>query len=338
MTALKKYDRLEAPGVWCAAPDAQRVNVIVSLGEASLTISNMSDTALTHWSLAAVHRINPGTRPARFSPSEDVFEELEMDDDTMIRGIERVRKAVEKRRRSPGRLRGWIAAGALSAMLVGGVLWLPDALRNYTATVVPTSTRAAIGTRILGRIGRVAGKPCDGALARSALKELGRRVLGSDAPQLFVFSSGVQAATHLPGNITLLNRALIEDFEEPDVAAGFILAEDQRRRETDPMIGLLTHAGLGATVTLLTTGSLPDEVIDAYAEELLTSPATALTANALLPRFEDAGIRSTPYAYALDLTGEKTIALIEADPVPLSASMPLLSDDNWVRLQGICGE
>lgn len=338
MTALTKYDRLEAPGVWCASPEAQRVNVIVSLGEASLTISDMSDTALTHWSLAAVRRINPGERPARFAPSEEVFEELEMDDDTMIQGIERVRKTVEKRRRTPGRLRHLIGSAVLSALVLGGIFWLPDALRSYTATVVGAPTRDAIGQRILNRIGRIAGRQCDGVLARSSLKTLGRRVLGENAPRLIVLSSGVQAASHLPGNITLLNRALIEDYEEPDVVAGFILAEDERRRQNDPMLALLTHSGLVATAQLLTTGALPNEVIDSYAEWLLTSSPTPLTAEALLPRFAEAGLRSTPYAYALDLTGERTLPLIEADPVPLAASTPLLSDGDWVQLQGICGE
>ncbi|UWQ03818.1 hypothetical protein [Aliiroseovarius crassostreae] len=338
MTALKKYDRLEAPGVWSASPDAQRVNVIVSLGEATLTITNMSDTALTHWSLAAVRRINPGERPARFSPSDEVFEELEVDDDTMIDGIERVRKVVERRRDRPGRLRGWITGGGLALLIIGGVTWLPGALQNYTTAVVPAPTRAAIGQRILTRIGRVAGQQCDGVLARSALEALGRRVLGADAPRLIVLSSGVQAATHLPGNITLLNRALIEDFEEADVVAGFILAEDQRRHMTDPVFAFLDHAGTGTTIRLLTTGEVTNEAIDAYAEWLLTSEPAPLTAADLLPRFEEAGIRSTPYAYALDLTGEKTISLIEADPVPLAAALPLLSDGDWVRLQGICGE
>lgn len=207
MTALKKYDRLEAPGIWCASPDAQRVNVVVSLGEAALTISDQSDTALTHWSLAAVRRINPGKRPARFAPSEEVFEELEVDDDTMIDGIERVRKVVEKRRHQPGRLRGWVAAGVFLALLAGGIFWLPGAMRSYATQVVPAPTRAAIGQHILNRIGRVAGPQCNGILARSALEALGRRVIGADAPQLIILSSGVAAATHLPGNITLLNRA-----------------------------------------------------------------------------------------------------------------------------------
>ncbi|MEO0773689.1 MAG: hypothetical protein AAFZ04_10955, partial [Pseudomonadota bacterium] len=49
------------------------------------------------------------------------------------------------------------------------------------------------------------------------------------------------------------------------------------------------------------------------------------------------GISATPYAYALDLTGEKTLGLIEADPFATSAPEPVMNDADWLRLQAICG-
>ncbi|MEM1073925.1 MAG: hypothetical protein AAGI36_05695, partial [Pseudomonadota bacterium] len=76
MTALKKYARLEASGLWRAAPDEQRREVVVSIGEATLVISDMRDSAITHWSLAAVERSNPGKRPALFHPDGDPGETL----------------------------------------------------------------------------------------------------------------------------------------------------------------------------------------------------------------------------------------------------------------------
>ena len=56
MTALSKYDRLEATGLWRINPSEQRREVVVSIGDATLIISDINDTALTHWSLAAVER------------------------------------------------------------------------------------------------------------------------------------------------------------------------------------------------------------------------------------------------------------------------------------------
>jgi hypothetical protein len=57
----------------------------------------------------------------------------------------------------------------------------------------------------------------------------------------------------------------------------------------------------------------------------------------MLAVFEQAGVPSSPYAYALDITGESVLPLIEGDPVRTPRSAPILSDADWVRLQGICG-
>ena len=64
MTAFREYERLEATGLWRATPEAQRREVLVSVGEATLTISDFQGRALTHWSLAAILRKNPGRMPA----------------------------------------------------------------------------------------------------------------------------------------------------------------------------------------------------------------------------------------------------------------------------------
>lgn len=340
MTALTKYQRLEAPGLWRPAPGEQRRDVIVSVGDATLTISDLQDRALTHWSLPAVHRLNPRERPAVFAPSDaaDEAEELELADDDMIRAIETVRRAIEKAKPRPGRLRFVLTLFTAAGLVALSVFWLPDALRRHTASVLPDVTRAAVGQRLLERVRRVAGTPCAGALGTRALDRLGARVLGAEGADLYVVSTGVVTAGHLPGHIILLNRALVEDYEEPDVAAGYILAEDARAAASDPMLELLDHAGLWATAKLLTTGTIADEVLDSHAERLLTTAPVPLAYETILTRFAEARVRATPYAFAVDQTGETTLPLIEADPVPLAEAQPLLSDADWVSLQGICFE
>ncbi len=340
MTALTQYDRLEAPGLWRPAAEAQRVNVIVSIGDATLTMSDSSDRALTHWSLAALHRLNPGEQPALYAPSdaENETELLEISDADMIAGIEKVRRVIERNRPHSGRLRLVLTLASIALVGLLAVTWLPGALKRHTLSVLPDVTRAAVGERLLERIQRVSGAPCDANRGRAALQRLGARVLPGAPARLVVVSAGVARSGHLPGGTILINRALIEDFEEPDVAAGFIVAEAERAREADPMAALLDHAGLMATARLLTTGALDDSVLDGYAEVLLTRPPAPLSDAALLARFEAVGLRTTPYAYALDPTGETTLHLIEADPVPLARAAPLLADADWVSLRGICEE
>ena len=58
----------------------------------------------------------------------------------------------------------------------------------------------------------------------------------------------------------------------------------------------------------------------------------------LLARFSRAGFASSPLAYEIDISGETTLGLIEADPYLNKPYQPLLSDADWVSLQGICGD
>lgn len=338
MTALSEFERLECPGLWREGPQAQRRDVIVSFGDASLVISDKNEQALTHWSLAAVTRLNPGTLPALFGPELDAEgEDLEIDDEVMIGAIARVTSAIERARPRPGRLRLVLLGGALAAVIGLGVFWMPGAIRRHTVSVVPPTLRAEIGQRLLADIGRVTGAPCHTTGGDRALARLRDRLLGAGAGSIQVVTAGVAQATHLPGGVIVLNRAIVEDFEDADVAAGFILAERARAAQTDPLEQALRAAGVVATFRLLTTGILPDAALNDYAETLLTHPNTPLDDEALLARFAKAGVPSSPYAYALDMSGETVLGLIEADPMRGKPSTPVLSDGDWVRLQGICG-
>ncbi|WP_322866709.1 hypothetical protein U5922_011270 [Aquicoccus sp. G2-2] len=340
MTALSAYDRLEATGLWRATPDDQRREVIVSIGDATLTITDPADRALAHWSIPAIARANPGQRPAVFHPDGDSGETLELSDNEaeMIAAIEKLRSAVDRARPHPGRLRFLSLTLILAAIIALGVFWLPGALLDHTVAVVPQVKRQEIGETLLAKIRRVAGAPCNDSHGLSALTHLSSRLPSPTGPaSLVVLRGGVAEATHLPGGIILLGRALFEDYEEPDVAAGYIIAEHLRSEIEDPLRHLLRQSGVIATLRLLTTGALPDSTLQSYSEALLTAPPAPLSDAALLAGFKAWSVRSTPYAYARDVTGETTLGLIEADPFAQQAPDPLISDADWLRLQNICG-
>lgn len=338
MTALKQYQRLESFGIWHASPSDQRRDVIVQLGEATLTISDTNMRALSHWSLPAVQRLNPGETPACFGPGPDAPEVLELEDETMVAAIETVRRAVERGRAPPPRIRHLVLGSVVALLTAAFVVWLPGALVRQAVAVVPEAKRAEIGEALLEDIRRAAGSPCETTLGRRALDRLQVRLLPEAAGRVVVLAGGVQLSEHLPGGLILLNRALVEDYEEPAVAAGHILAEDQRAREQDPLRRLLEQAGALASIRLLATGNLTPETLEAHAEALLTAPPQRPADAALVARFAAADLPTTPYAYALDITGESTLPLIEADPVPPGSGRPLLADDDWVAVQGICGQ
>jgi hypothetical protein len=168
MTALQEYKRLETFGIWHASPKDQRRDVIVSLGEATLTISDSKMSALSHWSLPAILRLNPGETPACFGPGPDMPEVLELDDAMMVAAIEKVRSAIDRRRQPPARLRHLLSRAA--ALIVAGALflWLPGALIRQAVAVVPDAKRIEIGEALLVDIKRVAGSPCETQLGRRA--------------------------------------------------------------------------------------------------------------------------------------------------------------------------
>ncbi|MGH1415085.1 MAG: hypothetical protein ACRBB0_16470 [Pelagimonas sp.] len=339
MTALKQFDRLEATGLWRPNTAEQRREVVVSLGDATLTITDIPGRVLAHWSLAAVVRSNGTALPAIFHPDGDPDETLELAEDEaeMINGIDRLLKAIERRRPHPGKLRLLFGVTAIGATIAAAVFWAPGALRSYTVKVVPPVKRAEIGVELLKHMSRVTGQPCMTAEARPALQTLAKRVLGPKRDDtVIVVRDGVIDSTHLPGGIVVLNKSILEDHEDPDVPAGYILAEETIAKSHDPLERVLDHVGIVANVQLVTTGQLPADALSAYAEYLLTQPKPEIDPDRLLLAFEEAKLHSSPYAYARDLTGESTLALIEADPMSGQPSQDILSDGNWLRLQGIC--
>lgn len=336
MTALSQYERLESPGLWREGPEAQRRDVIVSFGDASLVISDQRETALAHWSLAAVRRLNPGEHPALYAPGHSAEEQLEIDDDTMIKAIAKVMTAIERARPRPGRLRLALLGTSVALVAAMMIFWLPGALRRHTVAVVPPSVRAEIGQSLLGHIAGMSGTPCKAPAGKRALSHLSQALLGR-GDGLVVLPGGVNQSEHLPGGLILLNRALVEDYEDADIAAGFVLAETVRAAQRDPMDRLLREAGTIATFRLLTSGSLPDDKLLKHARSLMTTTPAPISDEQLLAEFAAAGVPSSPYAYALDVSGETTLGLIEADPMRGQNRAPLISDGDWVRVQGICG-
>lgn len=162
LTALTEFQRLEAQGSWRETPESRLREVIVSVGAATLTLMDpKSDRPLSHWSLPAVTRINPGQLPAIYTPNGQAPDEtVEIDDPLMIEGIERVQRAIAIHRAVPGRLRGVVTGLGVLAMLGALTFWLPDALIRHAARIAPPAQARTIGLAVLGDLERSAGAVC----------------------------------------------------------------------------------------------------------------------------------------------------------------------------------
>lgn len=341
MTAVDKYQRLECVGLWRAAPAEQLREVVVGLRDQTLVLADpRTEMALMQWSLPAIERLNAGELPALFTSGHlddgEPAETLEVDDPYMIAALDTVRAALIRRRPRPGRLRGVIVVSILTAVACLSVLWLPGAMIRHTASVLPEATRVQIGKMALQDVVRLTGSLCNAPLGKRASATLAAQLSSVGVGEIVVVRSGVDLAVGLPGGIFVVNAKLVEQSQDPEIVAGFVLAETLRAEASDPVIPLLQHAGLMATFRLLTTGELSLDAVSSYAETLLSSPAAPLDTERLLERFRQANLSSTAYARAVDPSGESTLGLIEADPFKGRSPVAILDDNDWVSLQGIC--
>lgn len=331
MTALTQFERLESGGLWKETADETPRDVTVSFGKATLVLTDRNELPLTHWSLPAVTRLNPGERPALFTTDPESDETLEIEDDLMVDAIETVRKAVIKSVARPKNKGGYLLL-ATAALLLGSAIALgPSAFTQQTLSVVPASKRSEIGATILGHYQRLTGPTCRNALGTGPLAKLKTRLMGRDAQgQIVVVQTLPQGATVLPGGIVLVDRALIERLDDPAITAGFILAAIDGRDSHDPLQDVLQDAGLSTTFQLFTTGDLPHDVLRDYAQTLQDLPDTPTNPQSLKAAFATADVPMRPYASVRDPNGT------EFGEITDTSTSPILTDGEWVRLQGIC--
>ncbi len=319
--------------MWRASPEHQRKNVIVAVGTATLVMYDYADKPLTHWSLPALVRLNGDARPAIFAPGTESTEELEVSDDSMIDAIERVQRVVKRRGPRNRRPPLSVIAATLCALPIISILWLPELLTTRSAAVVPTAKRIELGERLLSHIQRTSGPPCHTPSGTEALDRLYTRLLGGRKGRLVVLPNGIAQSNHLPGGLILVDPALIENQNSPDVVAGYVIAEAVRADGHDPIARMLEQAGPLAALRLLTTGDVTEDMLNAQAAVLLSQQPEPVGLGALLERFREAGLSPIPYANAANRNSEVAQGTSQFGP---GGESPVLSDADWVSLQRIC--
>ncbi|WP_417589429.1 hypothetical protein [Pararhodobacter oceanensis] len=341
MTALDKYTRLEGSGIWRAAPEEQRRDVVVSLGNASLVIADArSEIVLSHWSLPAVQRMNRGNNPAIFAPAEDHDgETLELDDATLIEALETIRAALAPRQ--PLRWLRMALVAATVLLFAIGAYWLPGVVVSRTTEIVPPAMRAQIGRTALDSLflGASGERICADPEGRQVLATLRNRVLGAGWQVSVVGGVPGLEVAHLPGQIMVIGADLLERLDSAEALTGWMLGEALALQAHDPLSEALHYAGLRATLGLMTTGALPEGSLAGYAAQLFAQPVVFPQAEALGLRLDALG--QAPTAYALSLPeAQAGLAQALADRIGSRATRAprLLSDGEWLTLQQICAD
>ncbi len=343
MTALDRYQLLEGSGLWAGGDGAQRRDVVVRFGKATLVIvDGRSDKILSHWSLAAIRRLNPGVVPARFVPVEigasRPDESLEIEDPVLLEAIDTVLDALQTPRRPWLRGRRVLAVALAVGMVVAALAWLPEVLLRYTANVVPMAKRAEIGRMVLNDAQTSTGlRLCAPGTAAVALDRLRGAVF--EAQRTLVVFADAPAQTpetlHLPGRIVLVNETLLARIDGPEALAGHLLAEAERATANDPLQPVLRHVGMGATLRLLTQGELAAARVRGYGAVWHTTPPAPVDPQAMQTRFDRTGI--DPTAWITSLPAQHQSRFADSLVVPLAARPgPVLADSDWLRIQNVC--
>ncbi|MEM8979098.1 MAG: hypothetical protein AAGD04_06415 [Pseudomonadota bacterium] len=331
MTALKEFVRLESPGIWRPHEGAQRRDVVVSFGKSTLVISDSAGRILSHWSLPAIERF--AKSPGRYRPGPDSGEELELDEPLMIEAIAKLQAALTKTHTPNDQRRKRALWGLAAACVMALGLLVPEVLVRQGLSLAHPAIRSEISDKVLAELAQITGAPCTSFGGQNGLSALSTR-LGT-SPGASVFANITPDSLSLPDGRIVLSARVVEDVEQAEAAAGYLLAEAARQAQGDPFEPLLRQASLTARAQFLTKAELPQKTLAAYAESLLTQDARPVATDAMLAAFKEKKLLASPYAYAIDPTGETVLDLLESDAGRVTE--PLIQDGQWVALQNICG-
>ncbi|MBM2576950.1 hypothetical protein JQC91_11635 [Jannaschia sp. Os4] len=298
-TALTNIERMETVGRWTPGPEDEPREVVVSLGEAALTIADMEDAPLAHWAIPALERIDGGAGTATYAPSVDSAEVLEIEDAGMVEALDRLRAAVAPPARAPGRLRRGLALGVAGVAALAVLALGPTALRAHALRLMPPAERAALGERIAAEIAAVTGPACASPLGDEATDLLAQRALPDRVARIRVMPDLPPEAVALPGGLFLLSEAALLDRDDPA-----------------PIAALLAGAaaeGPDAPVARYLDGLRPWELVGLVTRGAVAEGPAARHARALVAADPPAPV-----------------------DVPTDDGRPILEDGAWQGLRGIC--
>lgn len=372
MTALAKYELLEAPGLFFDGSSAAGREVVVKFGDASLILMSLADMPIAHWSLAGLRNLAEGEGPLTLTPDHDSDERLSLDDRDMVAAIREVCPDLGRGR--PARPGGWRKLALWGAAAVAAlyliVFHLVPALADRMAALIPPEAEVAMGEEMVesfaGLISRGEPRFCSSPKGDRALAAMTARLtegLAVHVPlDVRVLDHEMVNAFALPGGQIVLFRGLLEASEGPEMAAGVLAHEIGHVVARDPtrlalraagsagLLGLVLGDFTGATVTVALSEALlrssyqreAEAAADRFAATLLTERGLP---TAPLARFfeilkEKHG--EGPFSGALshlathpDLDG-RAVATRAADEIGGGAFRPVLNDQEWVALKGVC--
>ena len=336
MTALKEYDKLECTGLWRSGLTEQRREVAVALGESTIVITDMQNHALAHWALAAIDTIKHEGDKVILRPGTGSDESLEISDQAMLEALTKVKRAIERNRPHPGRLRLIFAVAIVTIFVSIAAFWGPQAVVSYASTVLPEVKRVQLANALVERIGQLAGPYCSSPEGRQSAQQLADRLNTDKILQLLILPGYRTFPIMLPGGTIILFENMVAGSDNPAVTAGYILSAFAAYNQSDQLRTYLEQAGPFTAFSLVASNNLSQTQVNQLAKIALSQPLTPAPQTALLNLFKTAEISSSPFAQIK--AGSNVKGLILQDPFPAGSPYPVLVDGAWLGLQAICSD
>lgn len=330
MTALDKYVRLEALGQWREARGSAPREVVVSFGDATLLLTDLSDRPLGHWALAGVQAIGKDGAATVYAMTRDGEETLTIRDADMVEAIAAVSQAHRLRdiaRPAPPRASRWpLFLVAIVAALV--LAFAPPLLRAQAARMAPHEAVEEFGDRMLLQLMAAHGPLCADAEGRRALATLVRGVAEGGQPRVRALDLGATPVALLPGPTVVLGRGALAQAEDPAELSGWV-ALALAREDMEPGAARLMEAvGPVDALRYVLSGRLSEGALARANAAALAAP-TPVEIEAAFERLRVAGLPTAPFADGLRRAG------LEAPPAS-AEGRSALPDRDWVALQGLC--
>jgi hypothetical protein len=334
-TALARYARLEAVGLWREAPGAPQREVIASFGTATLVLRDHRDGTLGHWALAGIRALaTDASGRVVYAMAPDGHETLAIGDREMIEAIDAVTATVHEAGSETAlrRNRRWLVGLALVAALAALGATGTRVAEDVVAKLLPENAAARLGEEILLHLIETGGQPCTDPAGTAALA----RLAGTVGASVRVMDlNGPLVA--LPGGRILIDRNIFAAAESPAEVAGWVhLAADHGPSLRD----LLGAAGALASLRLVASGGFDEAALGRAAASAVVPPPDPEAMPALAERLAAAGIDPAALAGGLGREGHGAAAVRFGEAAeglaPVEpAEMP--SREEWAALVAACG-
>ena len=357
MTALSRYQRLEAEGRWRIGAGATPRDVIVKFGDASLIVLAPDDTPLAHWPLASLREVEDDAPGVALSPDIDSEERLWVADADMIEAIRAVSaelNAPPPRRRR--RANVWVAAGLVA---VAGAIWaagwfaLPVVAERAIRGAPPGAAAALGAAATPAFVEAVLAAPpprmCAAGAGARAMTRLLARLGADDSARVLVYDHPRADAWPAPDGTILVARGLIDHAPSPEALAAALAHDLAHVAARDALAAAAAASGprgaarglsgaLGPADGRALAASLSENGYGAEAEAAADEAAFAMLAAAGLPSGAYAAMTAPGGDGPAHHRGRDGAAqaAVAADVVGEAAFTPALSDQDWLALRAIC--